>query len=66
MKVERINYLADRLLFAGVVLALASATPQSSEKISAERPFMAMKLPFQLAKLAAPIRDCYLPIYGNI
>jgi uncharacterized membrane protein len=29
VKVEGINYFADTLLFAGVILALASATPQS-------------------------------------
>lgn len=28
-KVEGINYFADTLLFAGAILALASATPQS-------------------------------------
>ena len=29
VKVEGINYFADTLLFAGVILALASATPRS-------------------------------------
>jgi uncharacterized membrane protein len=32
VKIEGINYLADTLLFAGVILALASATPRTDER----------------------------------
>lgn len=32
VKIEGINYFADTLLFAGVILALASAAPRSAEK----------------------------------
>jgi uncharacterized membrane protein len=35
VKVEGINYFADTLLFAGVILALASATPSSRTELSA-------------------------------
>lgn len=34
VKIEGINYFADTLLFAGVILALASAMPRSAEKDS--------------------------------
>jgi hypothetical protein len=32
--VEGINYFADTLLFAGVILALASATPRSGVNLT--------------------------------
>jgi uncharacterized membrane protein YphA (DoxX/SURF4 family) len=37
VEVEGINYFADTLLFAGVILALASATPRSGVVGSAKR-----------------------------
>jgi hypothetical protein len=37
VKVEGINYFADTLLFAGVILALASATPRADVVGSARR-----------------------------
>lgn len=33
VQVEGINYFADTLLFAGVILALASATPRSGVEV---------------------------------
>ena len=34
VKVEGINYFADTLLFAGAILALASASPRSASKLA--------------------------------
>jgi hypothetical protein len=38
VKVEGINYFADTLLFAGVILALASAAPQSDAAVRDSAP----------------------------
>jgi hypothetical protein len=37
VKVEGINYFADTLLFAGAILALASATPRTDPSASTLR-----------------------------
>ena len=38
VKVEGINYFADTLLFAGVILSVASATPRSDVPTRTEPP----------------------------
>ncbi len=57
MQVEAINYFADTLLFAGTVLALASAMRPVAERIEEESHFAAASLSTSASNLSNSARD---------